>query len=523
LAHTGGFASRFVGIPMQKTVESLSADTSQPHHPVIVWFRDDLRMGDNPALSAAVGSGHPVLPIFILDEKSSGLRPLGGASRWWLHGALEALSADLVQCGASLLLFRGASDNIIAKLAVETQAKAVFWNRRYGKAERALDAGIKSALQQQGVEAKSYSGHLLHEPWEVSTQSGTPMKVFTPFWRAARARGAPAAPLPAPQAIRPAMAEAVGLPERTTLAALGLKPTRPDWSTEMATLWKPGEAGAKANLAAFLAGPIDGYGENRNRPDMASTSRLSPHLRFGEISPRQIWQATHYARESGETPGKEHDIEKFLSEVGWREFAFHLLYHFPDLQTVNFSSRFDSFPWVDNQDGLKAWQQGMTGYPIVDAGMRELWRTGWMHNRVRMVVGSFLVKHLLVDWRRGEEWFWDTLVDADPANNTASWQWVAGSGADASPYFRIFAPVLQGEKFDPKGDYVRKYIPEIANLPDAFIHKPWMASADVLKRAGVALGTTYPRPVVIHEVARERALAAFKTMTSTFADSDAAR
>ncbi len=506
---------------MQKTAESPLKDTSQPQSPVVVWFRSDLRIGDNPALSAAIASGRPVLPIFILDETSADLRALGGASRWWLHGALESLSRDLAKCGATLVFFRGQSDEIIAKLVAETGTKSVLWNRRYGKAERALDSEIKTALQEKGVEAKSFNGHLLYEPWEVATQAGTPMKVFTPFWRAARARGAPASPLPAPSAINGARITVDHWPQNVTLDSLALKPSSPDWSKEMATLWSPGEAGARRNLSVFLAGPINGYGENRNRPDMASTSRLSPHLRFGEISPRQIWHATQYARDSGETPGKDHDIEKFLSEVGWREFAFHLLYHFPDLRTDNFQPRFDAFPWSDNPAGLAAWKKGMTGYPIVDAGMRELWRTGWMHNRVRMVVGSFLVKHLLIDWRRGEEWFWDTLLDADPANNTASWQWIAGSGADASPYFRIFAPVLQGEKFDPKAEYVRKYVPEIANLPDAFIHKPWAAPPEILKRAGVTLGVTYPRPIVIHEQARDKALAAFKAM-GTAATSQAA-
>ncbi|MGL4634657.1 MAG: cryptochrome/photolyase family protein [Beijerinckiaceae bacterium] len=504
---------------MQKTAELPQKGASQPEiplqKPVIIWFRDDLRVSDNPALSAAVATGKPVLCLYILDEISAGMRTHGGASRWWLHGALEALSQQLKLRGSELVILLGASQPLLQQLIDQTGASGVFWNRRYGKAERALDSTIKTDLQAIGIEAKSFNGHLLREPWEVATQSGTPMKVFTPYWRAARAKGEPSLPLKAPESISGFDVSSISHPARTDLASLKLKPVKPDWSKEITSLWQPGEDSAKANLATFLAGPVKGYGENRNRPDMASTSRLSPHLRFGEISPRQIWHATKHAAESGETPGGQEDIDKFLSEVGWREFAFHLLYHYPDLRTVNFQSRFDSFPWDDNPKGLLAWQKGMTGYPIVDAGMRELWRTGWMHNRVRMVVGSFLVKHLLIDWRKGEEWFWDTLVDADPANNTASWQWIAGSGADASPYFRIFAPVLQGEKFDPKGEYVRKYVPELARLPNAFLQKPWMAPPEILRACGVKLGETYPKPIVIHEDARKKALAAFKSMSDS--------
>jgi deoxyribodipyrimidine photo-lyase len=331
---------------------------------------------------------------------------------------------------------------------------------------------------------------------------------------AARERGEPPPPLPAPAALAASTLPAGAALTPVSVDDLRLRPTKPDWAKEMATLWTPGEAGARMQLGRFLEGAVKGYGDNRNRPDRISTSRLSPHLRFGEIGPRQIWHATRAAFESGHASAKAYDVEKFLTEIGWREFSYHLLHQFPELANSNFQPKFDAFPWLDDAKALNAWQRGLTGYPIVDAGMRELWRTGWMHNRVRMIVGSFLVKHLLIDWRRGEDWFWDTLVDADPASNAASWQWVAGSGADAAPYFRIFAPVLQGEKFDPNGDYVRKYVPELAKLPKQHIHKPWAAPHPVLASAGITLGRDYPHPIVNHEDARKRALAAFKSISS---------
>ncbi len=486
--------------------------------PVIVWFRTDLRLADNPALAFAAKSGQPVLPIYIHDAKPAALRPLGGASKWWLAMSLEALDASLKALGGGLVVVTGDAQPVIETLVTATGACAVVWNRRYGQAERAEDSRIKSLLASAGVHAQSFNSHLLHEPWQVASKAGTPIKVFTPFWRAARERGEPDAPTPAPKALTfHAFAGAAGV-RPVAVEALDLKPTRPNWAREMAALWTPGEAGARRSLGRFLDGAVRGYGENRNRPDMASTSRLSPHLAFGEIGPRQIWHATKAAFESGQTPARAYDVDKFLSEVGWREFSYHLLYHFPDLPHRNFQPRFDAFPWRSDEAAFTAWTKGRTGYPIVDAGMRELWRTGWMHNRVRMVVASFLIKHLLIDWRKGEAWFWDTLLDADPANNAASWQWVAGSGADAAPYFRIFAPVLQGEKFDPNGDYVRTYVPELAKLPTAFIHKPWEAPHPVLARAGIELGRTYPHPIVAHESARDRALAAFKSISAEAAE-----
>ena len=470
------------------------------------WFRDDLRLADNPALAAAVAEG-PTLCFYIFDEGPA-RRALGGASRWWLSRSLAALSASLAERGAELLILRGDPAQLVPRVAALVDAGLVTWSRRYDGASVALDARIKSEIIASGRRVASFTAALLNEPWQVTTKTGEPMKVFTPYWRAARALGEPPAPLPAPGRIEspPLPAELVAM--AVTREDLALEPTTPDWAGGLREAWTPGEAGAAAALTDFLAGSLDGYGEGRNRPDYVSTSRLSPHLRFGEIGPRQIWHATRSAIASGETSAPEADADKFLSEIGWREFSYHLLFHNPELATRNYNPRFDAFPWRSDKDALSAWQRGKTGYPIIDAGLRELWTTGWMHNRVRMIVASFLIKHLLIDWREGEVWFWDTLVDADPANNAASWQWVAGSGADAAPYFRIFNPVTQGLKFDPDGLYVRRWIPEIAALPDALIHEPWKADAGTLRRAGIGLGETYPRPIVDLDAGRERALAA---------------
>lgn len=490
-------------------------DGAHASAPVVMWFRIDLRLADNPALSFAVRSDRPVIPIYVHDSRPDSVRPMGGASQWWLAGSLEALDASLRAKGGGLAILEGRPADIIADIVKATGAAAVVWNRRYDRPGQAEDAAIKAALKGAGIHAHSFNSHLLNEPWEVKGKAGGPIRVFTPYWRAARERGEPPMPERAPESIR--FGTLAGA-SPTTVGRLGLRPTAPDWAVEMAREWTPGEAGARATLGRFLDDSAKGYGENRNRPDYVSTSRLSPHLAFGEIGPRQIWHAAKAAFESGQTPAAQYDIDKFLSEVGWREFSYHLLDLFPKLATENFQPRFDAFPWRDDTEAYKAWTKGLTGYPIVDAGMRELWRTGWMHNRVRMVTASFLIKHLLIDWRKGEEWFWDTLLDADHANNAASWQWVAGSGADAAPYFRIFAPVLQGEKFDPNGDYVRTFVPELAKLPKEFIHRPWEAPHPVLLRAGITLGRDYPHPIVVHEKARDRALAAFKSISAAAAE-----
>lgn len=478
--------------------------------PALCWFRDDLRLADNPALGAAAAHG-PVLCLYILDDAPA-RRTIGGAARWWLARSLKSLSAALEDRGGKLTVMRGDPAEILPRLVAESGAGLVTWNRRYEAATIALDGALKKQLTQDGVEVSSFNAALLNEPWQVTTQTGSPMKVFTPYWRAARALGEPAAPLPAPEKIVAATLPPGFRKEVLTVDDLALEPTAPDWAGGLREAWEPGEAGAKAQLVSFLDDRLQGYGEGRDRPDKLSTSRLSPHLRFGEIGPRQIWHALRGAQEAGELSAGASDAEKFLSEIGWREFSYHLLFHNPELATQNYNRRFDAFPWREDAAALSAWQKGLTGYPIVDAGMRQLWNTGWMHNRVRMIVASFLIKHLLQDWRAGEAWFWDTLVDADAANNAASWQWVAGSGADASPYFRIFNPVTQGEKFDPRGAYVRRFVPELAGLDDKFIHQPWRAPRGELSRAGIRLGADYPEPIVDLGFGRERALAGLASL-----------
>lgn len=465
--------------------------------PVIVWLRRDLRIADNPALQAAVARGAPVIPLFILDEDTGW--PLGGAARWWLNGSLTALAAKLAKLGTTLIMRRGAPDKVLRAIVQETGAATVLWNRCYEPAVIARDKAIKSDLQKGGISAESFNGALLFEPWELKTQAGNPFKVFTPFWRTAVSAPAPRKPLPAPKKIH-------GYGGKVTsdvLTSWKLPPVKPDWAVGLRDTWIPGEAAAQDHLNKFHEETVTEYVKSRDIPGETGTSRLSPYLAFGEISPHQVWhQANHWEPGAGQAG--------FMRQIIWREFSAHLLYHFPQMPEAPLRPAFADFPWTRDKKALRAWQQGHTGYPIVDAGMRQLWHTGWMHNRVRMVVASFLVKHLLLPWRTGEDWFWDTLVDADLANNAANWQWVAGCGTDAAPYFRVFNPVLQGEKFDGDGAYVRRWVPEIAGLPDAWLHKPWEAPDMELKKAGVVLGKTYPAPIVDHKTARIRALAAFK-------------
>lgn len=463
----------------------------------IVWFRQDLRLADNPALAEAAGRG-AVLPVYILDE--GGPERPGGASRWWLHHSLAALRKDL----PGLLLLRGDPAALLADLARRTGAEAVFWNRCYEPGAIARDTALKAALSESVLEVRSFNASLLNEPWELKTKSGGPFKVFTPFWKAALA-GEFSPPKPAPGALD--LAPASGGCE---LADFDLLPHTPDWAKGWDDQWCPGERGALARFQAFLDAGLSGYGSGRDRPDQAHVSRLSPHLHFGEISPRQIVAMTRFRTDRDHLTGRDGD--KFLSEVGWREFAHHLLYHFPELPGENWKPAFDAYPWADNPAGLRAWRRGQTGYPMVDAGMRELWQTGYMHNRVRMVAASFLVKHLRVHWKHGADWFWDTLVDADLANNSAGWQWVAGCGADAAPYFRIFNPVTQGRKFDPVGDYVRRFVPELAGLDTRYIHAPFEAPELELTAAGIELGRTYPRPIVDHGAARKAALEGYESV-----------
>ncbi len=478
--------------------------------PAIVWFRQDLRLEDNPALAAAAERGGPIVPVYILDEAGEGRWPMGGASRWWLHHALTALEASLRERGSRLVVARGDSQRALAGIAASTGARAVYWNRRYEPSVVARDTAVKAGLAGLGLDARSFAGSLLFEPHSVANKQGGPFQVFTPFWRHCLEL-----PVAAPAALGAGAFAAApdSWPPSIPIPELDLLPTV-RWDAGFGAVWHPGEKGAAKRLSRFVSRAIEGYGRDRDRPDMDGTSMLSPWLHYGEISPRQVWAAVRaLSADSGVFPSSA-GAEVFLREIGWREFAHHLLFHFPRTPESPLRSDFNRFAWAKDPGGalLGAWTRGRTGYPIVDAGMRQLWATGWMHNRVRMIVASFLVKHLRLPWNRGAEWFWDTLVDADLASNTLGWQWSAGCGADAAPYFRIFAPVKQGLKFDPEGAYVRRWVPELAGMPTEHIHAPWEAEPLVLAGAGVTLGKSYPKPVVDHARAREAALAAFKAL-----------
>lgn len=466
---------------------------------VIIWFRRDLRLADHAALTAAVERGDAVIPVFIPAPEEEGDWPPGAASRWWLHHSLSRLDESLQSLGAKLILRSGPSLDVLRDLVRETGAKSVFWHRRYEPAGMAADARIRTALQGDGIEVEQFGGDVLFEPESVQTQSGGFYQVFTPYWKACMALPEPTAPEDPPKVL----SVPDRWPDSLSLNQLSLLPDI-DWASGIRSVWQPGSEGAAAQLDRFIDKAIAAYEDHRDRPDMTGTSCLSPHLHFGEISIRQVWHAVKQrAPEAGEV---------YLRQLGWRDFAVHLLFHAPDTTNAPLRPEFDAFPWREDDVQLRAWQQGRTGYPLVDAGMRELWATGWMHNRVRMVVASFLVKHLRISWLEGARWFWDTLVDADLANNTLGWQWTAGCGADAAPYFRIFNPVLQSKKFDPDGTYIRRWIPEIAGLSDAQIHTPWEVSDGDLKAADIVLGKTYPMPVVDHRTAREKALNAYHQM-----------
>ena len=432
-----------------------------------------------------------MVPLFVLDDDAAGDWATGGAARWWLHNSLAALDDALRARGSRLFLFRGDAVAVIRRVAEAVDAAGVHATEHFEPWARKQQAALADAL-----DLTLHGGGVLAHPDEVRNGSGGPYKVFTPFWRALQSQMPPAQPAPAPEA----MSGPDKIADALALDALDLLPTRPNWAAGFAEHWTPGETGAHDRLAAFAADAGADYANGRDLCARDATSRLSPHLHFGELSPAQIW---HGVTERGR------QTEPFLRQLGWRDFSTGLIYHSPDFASVNWKSEFDAFPWREDAAALKAWQRGETGYPIVDAGMRQLWQTGWMHNRVRMIAASFLIKHLLIDWRAGEAWFWDTLVDADLGNNAAGWQWVAGSGADASPFFRIFNPITQAEKFDPDGDYIRRWVPELADLPTGALAAPWQASPDVLKQAGVALGKTYPEPIVEHGAARQRALDAY--------------
>jgi len=468
--------------------------------PIIVWFRRDLRLADNPALFEAAQSGRPVVPVYLWEDDAP--RPLGSAARWWLHHSLKALSRQLAALGVPLLLRQGRAIEELPRLAAEIGADTVLWNRRTAPREAALDTAVTRALVALGLRVESFNAGLLFEPGAVRTRSGQPFQVFTPFWRACLALPEPARPLPAPAALT----GMTGL-SGDAVDEWRLLPATPDWAKGIGAVWTPGEDAARARLCDFIEEGLTRYTLRRDHPDQDGTSRLSGHLAFGEIGPRQVW---HAARRAGAEPA-----DGFLRELGWREFSHHTLAFSPDFAEQPQRREFRDFPWTEDAGQWAAFIAGRTGYPIVDAGMRALWDTGWMHNRVRMIAASFLVKDLLIPWQRGEEWFWDTLIDADSAANAAGWQWVAGCGLDSAPYFRIFNPVVQGEKFDPRGRYVRRWLPELAGLSDQFIHRPWEASPEQLRAAGVSLGRSYPHPIIDHGSARRRALQAYSALRGT--------
>jgi deoxyribodipyrimidine photo-lyase len=459
----------------------------------LLWFRRDLRLADHPALQAALAHDERVIPLYI-DTPDAG--DDGAAARWWLHHSLAALDEDLRHRGSRLLVRRGDALEVLRAVARESGATAVYWNRLYEPAAIARDRALKEALRADGLHVASHNALLLNEPWQLLKADGTPYRVFTPYWNAAQRRGFALSRHAAPAALPPLPAPLRGEP----LAALQLLP-RIHWDSGLATAWQPGETGAAVRLAAFIEQGVAEYASARDRPGQAGTARLSPHLHFGEISPQRLMAAVQQHLATRRDAGLTQNGESWLRQLAWRDFAHQLLFHFPHTVNEPLDMRFARFPWrSDYTADLIAWQHGDTGIPIVDAGMRELWHSGWMHNRVRMIAASFLTKNLLIPWQEGARWFMDTLVDADLANNTLGWQWVAGCGADAAPYFRIFNPVSQGEKFDPRGDYVRQWVPELAGLPDKYIHQPWSAPQPP---------RDYPPPRVDLKASRERALAAY--------------
>lgn len=466
----------------------------------IVWFRRDLRLHDNPAIQAALDAGHRPLPLYIHAPDEEGDWPEGGASCAWLHRSLTSLREDLRARGSDLYLRHGDSASILDEVIAASGAQAVYWNRKYEPATQPRDATIKRTLRERGVEVESFNGALLFEPWTLATKQGQPYRVFTPFWRSALTMlSLPASSIPPGQL--PALPNIEGSLE---IDALGLQPGL-GWDAGFWDAWTPGEAGAHEALEIFIDGALRDYRQARDRPDQVGTSRLSPHLHFGEIAPWRICAALEARRSAGN--GAE--IDGYVRELGWREFAYHLLHHFPETVSCNLNPRFDAFPWAKpDAECLLAWQRGNTGIPIIDAGMRELWHTGYMHNRVRMIVASLLCKHLRQHWLEGARWFWDTLVDADLANNTLGWQWVAGTGADAAPYFRVFNPVTQAQKFDPQARYITRWVPELARLPMAERFAPWQHPQSLVR-----LAPDYPRqPIVDLAQGREGALAAYASI-----------
>lgn len=474
----------------------------------VVWFRQDLRLSDNPALSHAIQSGDNIIPLYIHAPEDAEPWEPGGASRSWLHYSLAALEGDCERLGSRLIIRRGPVSAALLDICREVSASTVYWNRLYEPALSARDSGIEAFMRQRGISVKTFNAALLYEPREVTKTTGEPYRVFTPFWKAIRKKGVLKQIHPRPTAL-PSVGKDL---KSLSLAALELLPKIP-WDRGFYDVWTPGEAGAQHALSQFLSERVEHYRTGRDHPGSDLTSRLSPHLHFGEISPRQVAMAIEECRTRRDVPNMEDNTEAFVRELAWREFAYHLLVHFPYTAEEPLNPRFAEFPWAsDPKPLLAAWQRGLTGYPMVDAGMRELWATGWMHNRVRMLTASFLTKNLRVWWLEGAKWFWDTLVDADLASNSFGWQWTAGCGADAAPYFRVFNPVLQGERFDPEGRYVRRWIPELSRLPAAFVHQPWRVPENLLADFGVKLGENYPRPIVDLSESRKAALAAYQSI-----------
>jgi len=472
----------------------------------IVWFRQDLRLLDNPSLRAAEALGLPVIPIYLWAPKEEGSWPMGGASRWWLHHSLSALSESLKGIGLSLIIRAGNSVQELTAIIKASKAKHLVFSRRYEPEGMLQERAVESQMTTLGIDCQSFNSSLLFDPREVMSGKGTPFKVFTPFWKACLKSRL----IELPTIAKPLLKPALRSPSSLKIEQLDLLP-RIHWADGIGKAWVPGETGAQTSLQVFAKSVLDEYSETRNLPSLEGTSRLSPHLHFGEISPRQIWEVTAENPMTLSAQSRT-GMATYPKEIGWREFAYHLMFHFPFTTNKPLRTEFSKFPWKTRKSALLAWERGSTGFPIVDAGMRQLWEMGWMHNRVRMIVASFLVKHLLISWQQGAKWFWDTLVDADLASNTLGWQWVAGCGADAAPYFRIFNPVLQGEKFDPDGRYVRRWIPELTKMPKRWVHRPWEASPADQKSCGLSRKSPYVSPIVDLREGRDAALQAYQSM-----------